>query len=90
MKAEATATILNTYGFHARPSTTFSQIARGFEASITIETDGQTADAKSVMELMSLGAEQGRKIHIRAEGADAESAVAALKAHVDDRFGGIE
>jgi phosphotransferase system HPr (HPr) family protein len=90
MQADATATILNTYGFHARPSTTFSQIARGFDAEITVEVDGQTADAKSVMELMSLGVEQGREIRIRAEGADAEAAVDALKEHVDDRFGGIE
>ena len=90
MKARAEATIENTYGFHARPSTTFSQKAGEFASTITVRANGIEADGKSIMALMALGAPQGTHIEIEAEGEDAGEAVAALKAHVDDRFGGIE
>jgi len=90
MRAETEATILNKYGFHARPSTSFSTLAKQFTATVVVATNGMEVDGKSIMGLMSLGAPQGTVIAIRAEGADAEAAVAALRAHVDDRFGGIE
>ena len=89
-KAEAETTILNKYGFHARPSTSFSLLAKKFAAAITVEINGVQADGKSVMGLMAMGAGCGSVLQIRADGADAEQAVAALKTHVDDRFGGIE
>jgi phosphocarrier protein len=88
--SEKTATIINKYGFHARPSTSFSTLARTFTSSIFVIVDGFEVDGKSVMGLMSLGAAQGTELMIRAEGDDAEKAVAELKAHVDGRFGGIE
>ncbi len=90
MEVVVETAILNKYGFHARPSTSFAALAREFAAAITVETDEREVDGKSVMELMSLGAPQGTVIRVRAAGADAEAAATALKAHVDDRFGGIE
>ena len=90
MEASAETVIVNKYGFHARPSTSFSALAKGFSAAITVEVNGQDVDGKSIMGLMSLGAAQGTHLTIRADGVDAAEAVAQLKAHVDDRFGGIE
>ncbi len=87
----AVETVLqNKYGFHARPSTTFALLAKQYQAAITVCVDGIKVDGKSVMALMSLGATRGSRVRIEAEGEDAEKAVAALKSHVDDRFGGIE
>ncbi len=88
--ASGEATIVNKYGFHVRPSTTFSQLAKQFAADIHVEVNGARVDGKSVMELMTLGATRGAVVRIEAEGADADEAVAALVGHINDRFGGIE
>lgn len=90
MALSADVEIQNKYGFHARPSTSFSAMAGTFDAAISVTVDGTTVDGKSVMGLMSLGAPQGTIITIATDGADEEKALSALKAHVEDRFGGIE
>lgn len=90
MAVEVEAEILNKYGFHARPSTSFSTLAGQFQSTINVHVDGVCVDGKSIMGLMSLGAQQGTKIRIVAEGDDEAEAAQALKAHVDERFGGIE
>ena len=90
MDATRKSTILNTYGFHARPSTTFATLANTFDSTISVEVNGNRVDGKSVMMLMTLGAEQGTELHIHASGDDAEAAVEALKEHVAGRFGVIE
>lgn len=84
--------ILNRYGFHARPSTQFVQLAKSFVCQVFVtRTDEKiTADGKSVMELLTLGALAGTPISIRCVGPDAADAAAMLKQMVDDRFGGIE
>ncbi|MDR3210347.1 MAG: HPr family phosphocarrier protein [Planctomycetota bacterium] len=84
------STILNKYGFHVRPSTQFMQKAREFKAEIHVEVNEVKADAKSIMQLMALGATQGSVVKITANGPDAEVAVAALNALVQGRFGGID
>lgn len=88
--ATARAVIHNKYGFHVRPSTSFSQMARQYAAAIEVEVEGNRVDGKSVMMLMTLGATQGAEVTIHADGDDAEEAVASLKAHIDDSFGGID
>ncbi len=82
--------ILNKYGFHVRPSTQFMQMARGFEADITVFVDDLQADGKSIMQLMALGAMQGAIVKITAKGADAQEAVNNLVNLVKSRFGGID
>ncbi len=90
MRAETEVEILNKYGFHARPSTSFTLLAQKFASNIKVSCPHGEADGKSIIALMSLGAQQGIKIKIRADGADAEAAVSALAAHVNSRFGGID
>lgn len=90
MEVAKTTVIANTYGFHARPSTSFSKLAGQFASKITVRANGMEGDGKSVMGLMSLGAPKGTEIEIVANGDDAQAAVDALIAHVDDQFGGID
>ncbi len=90
MEATVECTIINKYGFHARPSTSFSALASSFKSDISVIVNDSEVDGKSIMGLMSLGAPRGTKIIIRAIGTDAKNAVDALKEHVDGRFGGIE
>jgi len=65
-------------GLHARPATKFVQIAKDFEANIKVITNGKSADAKSILEILTLGVMQGMEIIIQAEGADEVTAVKQL------------
>src|SRR5258706_13315061 len=84
---EQTLVLINKVGLHARPAAQFVQTAAGYSASVMIEYAGQTADAKRILQVLQLGAEKGAELHVRAEGADAREAVAALPVLVAERFG---
>ena len=91
MKTGMDVVIVNKYGFHVRPSTTFVKMAMGFTSKITVQhPSGMSADGKNMMMLMTLGATCGTKIKITADGDDAQAAVDALVALVTGGFGGIE
>ena len=89
-QASAETKILNKYGFHVRPSTQFMQMARDYQAEITVEVENLRADGKSIMQLMALGAMQDAVVKITAKGPDAEEAVRALVTLIQSRFGGID
>ena len=66
-------------GLHARPAARFVQTARRFRSRVRVLYNGREADAKSLLGLLALGVEQGAVVTIRAEGEDAEEALAALE-----------
>ena len=78
--------IVNERGLHARASAKFVKLAGTFSSQVQVSRDYQTVDAMSIMGLMMLAAGPGATIEISANGADAESAVAALAQLVRDRF----
>jgi phosphotransferase system HPr (HPr) family protein len=73
-----TVTVMNSQGLHARPADMLVRLASQFEAEIELEKDGERVDGKSILSVMTLGAEQGTQIAIRAVGHDAEEAVRSL------------
>ena len=79
MKVEATVTIKNKSGLHARPAALFVQIANKYDADITVYKGKQKINGKSIMGIMMLAAEKGSKITIIAVGEDATSAVKELE-----------
>jgi len=79
--------IQNKFGLHARPSASFVQTASRFQSEIVVEKDGQVADGKSILDLMTLAAAYGTFITIRANGEDAQEALRALETLIDGRFG---
>jgi phosphotransferase system HPr (HPr) family protein len=50
----------------------------GFESAITVGASDREADAKSLLAVLGLGATGGTELRLRAEGEDAEAALAAL------------
>lgn len=78
--------IKNKLGLHARAAALLVQTANRFSAQITISKDGQTADGRSIMGVLTLAATQGSKIQVEAVGDDAEQAVKAIERLVDKRF----
>lgn len=79
--------ILNKKGLHARASAKFVQCVDRFEAEVFVLKDGQSVSGTSIMGLMMLAAGIGSSIEVRAAGSDAEAAVEAISALVNDRFG---
>ncbi len=79
--------VTNRLGLHLRAATRLAETARGFKAAITVATDGGRADARSVINLMMLGAAQGTRLKLRAEGEDARAALDAVRRLIEDRFG---
>jgi len=79
--------ITNKRGLHARASARFVTLASDFDSVVTVSHDGASVTGTSIMGLMMLAAGPGDTIHISAEGAEAETALAALKALVETRFG---
>ena len=85
--AERTVRIVNSLGLHARPAAEFVKVANRFQAHITVMKDGLEVNGKSIMGMMMLAAECGSSLLIKADGDDAEAAVAALLALVAAGFG---
>jgi len=79
--------ITNAVGLHARPASLFVQEANKFSSDITVFLDDSEADAKSILDLLLLGANQGSTVTVRAEGQDAEQALSALQALHANNFG---
>jgi phosphocarrier protein len=84
---ETTLEIKNRLGLHLRAASTLAQALRQFSSAVTLSNGAQQVNARSVTGLMMLGAGQGTKLKVRAEGDDAQETMAALKSLFESRFG---
>jgi|SRR3954451_9480304 phosphocarrier protein HPr len=78
--------IRNEQGLHARPAEMFVRLAQQFKSKIEIEKEGHRVAARSIMDLLTLGATQGTQLTLEADGPDAEQAVEALAELVENGF----
>jgi phosphotransferase system HPr (HPr) family protein len=83
-------TIRNPQGLHARPAELFVRTALKYKARIEVINDPQRVDAKSMLHLLTLGAKQGTRLRLEAEGDDAADAVETLAKLVESGFGEAE
>ncbi len=74
-------------GIHARPATQLVNKAGQFSSDITLEYKGKSVNLKSIMGVMSLGVGQGADVTIKAEGSDADEALAAIEEVVKEGLG---
>jgi phosphocarrier protein HPr len=79
--------IVNPLGLHARPAAQLVKLASQYASEITIARNGEAINAKSIMGVMMLAAEQGATVQLAASGPDAEAAVAALAGLIAAGFG---
>ncbi len=84
---ERDVTVVNELGLHARPAAELVKVASRFEADLTLCRDGMEVNAKSILGVMTLAAERGAVLQLRARGADASDAVEALAQLVAKGFG---
>ncbi len=84
---EIRLTIRNKVGLHARPAVLFVQAAQKYQSDLRVIKDGREGNAKSFKGILALAVNQDDEVLVRAEGADADDALAALAALVADNFG---
>ncbi len=77
-KASRAVVVNNQQGIHARPADLLVRLAKQYQSKINLVKENQRVDAKSILELLTLGAVQGTPLVIEAEGPDAEQALDAL------------
>lgn len=80
-----TVTVRNPLGLHARPAALVSR--KVAELGVRVRVDG--VDAASVLQLMALGATEGRTLTVEADGPDADEAVRAVVGLIDGGFGEV-
>lgn len=78
---------MNELGLHARPAMLLVQAISRLNCTVQIEKEGLEADAKSIMGVLTLAAEQGSQILVRAKGPDSEKAIDAIAKLIEDKFG---
>jgi phosphocarrier protein HPr len=83
---QATVVVHHEIGLHARPAAQFVKLAKKFKSNITISSKGKTANAKSMVMLLSLAVGRDAEIAIAADGEDEQEAVTALVGLVESDF----
>ena len=85
---EGEVEIKNAAGLHMRPAMQFVDIANQYQSAIAVSNDQTSVDGKSIMQMSMLAATCGTKLKVKAEGMDAQEAVAALRELVEvKKFG---
>jgi phosphocarrier protein len=87
MRAEASCQICNELGLHLRAAAAFVKLAERFQSDVALERDGQSANGKSIIALVTLAATRGTEVRVTATGPDAQAAVDALCSLIRERFG---
>lgn len=79
-------TISNKLGLHARAAAKLVQVTNQFQSRIRLLKNGQEADAKSILGILTLSCPQGTEIEVHAEGNDAAEAVKAMALLIENKF----
>jgi phosphotransferase system HPr (HPr) family protein len=74
------AVVADPVGLHARPAADFVRAANTFASTITVAYGEKSANAKSILQVISLNVRQGATVTLTASGPDADDALSALAA----------
>lgn len=84
--------IVNRLGLHARAAAQLVRLAEKFESQIILRRPGyhdKTADAKSILSILTLAAANGSVLTVEIEGEDEQTALAAVEEIFANGFGEI-
>jgi phosphocarrier protein len=84
---QATTTISNKLGLHARASAKLTKLAGSFPCEVWIAKGERRVNAKSIMGVMMLAAGIGSEVVIDTDGDQAQEALDAILALIADKFG---
>ena len=80
--------VRNREGLHARPAAELVKLASQFQSRIELVRGDQRVDGKSIMDVMTLAAEQGTELELEVRGSDAQAASEAIEKLFSKEFGG--
>lgn len=80
--------ITNKLGLHARPLALFVQRAQKYSAEIRVKKESQQeeVDGRSILGLLTLGAQQGSKIFVIVDGQDEEKLIEEIAELFSNKF----
>jgi phosphotransferase system HPr (HPr) family protein len=90
MKSTLKIQVPHPAGLHARPASLFVQTSNKFSSDITVQNltdESDVVNAKSILNVLTLGVMKDHEIEIVADGDDADDALKALKELIEDNFG---
>ena len=73
--------IRNKSGLHARPAAQFVRTASSFKGTrvtVTAVFSGRSADARSIVQVLAMGASPGQEIEVAADGPEAQKCIDAV------------
>ena len=78
--------IINRLGLHARAAAKLVRLANEFDSEIRLFRGRQIANAKTIMEVLMLGAALNDILFIEVEGVDEKEAIDSLFGLIQSRF----
>ncbi|NQW30249.1 MAG: HPr family phosphocarrier protein [Ignavibacteria bacterium] len=84
---EKTVRIVNRAGMHTRPAAMLVKLASKFSSEVYLERDGFQINAKSIIGVMTLAAEQGSELALQIEGDDEATCSSAIIELFETGFG---
>ena len=86
---EAQVKIINQLGLHARAAAQLVRLAGKFKSRIMLERidNAVTADAKSILSVLTLAAAKGTQLHLTVSGDDEQGALESIKQIFEQGFG---
>jgi phosphocarrier protein HPr len=84
---KTSVTISNKLGLHARASAKFTKLAGSFPCEVWLSRGDRRVNAKSIMGVMMLAAGLGATVELETNGEQEQSAMNALVALMNDKFG---
>ena len=79
--------LLHRTGLHLRAAGRFAETANKYKSDVRLTVTGRRVNAKSVLDILTLGAGPGVELVLEADGCDAEDALTELVTLVKNNFG---
>lgn len=83
----ASLTIQNQLGLHTRAAAKLVDLAKRYQSHIELIFRDRVVDAKSIMSVITLGAQKTNVVEVVLDGEDEDEALMALNKLIDDKFG---
>ncbi len=87
MKLSQTVKVKNAQGLHARPASVIARLLQKRQSKVFFSHHTETINARSIMNLLMLGAHKDAEILINVEGDDAQETMDSLIDAFEDQFG---
>ena len=84
-----TLVVTEAEGLHVRPAAEIARVAGQFDADISVEHDGKSANGKSLLGICTLCAQMGAHLTVSAVGRDARRAIKAIEVAFSRLFGAV-